>query len=573
MGFDGAIYSYISNELQIPLLKTAGRLAAGLELGDQLASFCILFIMAGYLWQKPRLVKTFTGALFSLAAGGVAVQIFKHLIGRARPDQGLGDLVFIGPHFSPGGYDAFPSGHTTALFALLGFVCRFYPGWTVPLNIAGFLLAVLGRVITGQHFLTDVVGGAILGSAVGMLLAARFAAVVEAPPSSTGAAPSPETDPGAVEPRPAGGGAMIAEILLVSAFSFATLFVGSGSEFSPDFHSGLMGFLTALAAYFLARRLCGADTAVYAALILSSSFLFVNVCRLLPADTAWLFFTTLAFTFYVYSTAGARRSNLLLALAYASIGLAFLARGLPALYAVAVFLLYEYLREKPSLKFFLLANARRHALFLGLTLIAAAPWIGRGIFSYQAPAGYFLFDEIAARAGVTRHAGRVIYYLPVLLVALFPWTFFALAYLVQAGKRWARVLDDNSLLLFLWTMLALGLFPFVAAKSSHYMVIALPPLSLLLGRFVRREPARSPAALNFSLLATLVTACSPVVAAVVLFRVRPEYASLKFAAPFVVLAFFLAAAWRLRKRPSFFAAICFGALGFYTGAVLIALAG
>ncbi len=568
MGFDAAIYSYISNELQIPALKMAGRFAAGLELGDQLASFCILFIMAGYLWQKPRLVKTFTGALFSLAAGGIAVQIFKHLIGRARPAEGLGDMVFIGPHFSPGGYDAFPSGHTTAMFALLGFVCRFYPAWTVPLYIAGFLLSLLGRVITGQHFLTDVVGGAVLGLAVGIVLAARWRAAVEAPPS---AAPTPEADPGAGAPRRPGPIAMLGELLLVSVFSSATLFIGAGSEFAPHFPSALMGLLTALAVYFLARRLCGADTALYSALILSSSFLFVNVCRLLPADTAWLFFTTLAFTYYAYSTAGARRSNLMLALAYASIGLALLAKGPPALYAVAVFLLYEYLSERPSLKSFLLGNARRHALFLGAALLAAAPWIGRGIFSYEPPAGDFFFDVIAARAGLTRHAGRVIYYPPLLLAALFPWTFFALAYLVQAGRRWSRGLERDSLLLFLWALPALGLFPFVAAKTPHFLVIALPPLSLLLGRFVGRGPGRSPAAVSFSLLGALFVALSSVVAAAVLFRVRPEYAPLKVAAPFAVLAFFLAAAWLLRKRPAFFAMMCLGALGFYASAILIAL--
>src|SRR3954465_2053101 len=128
MGFDAAIQSYISSELQIPALKIAGRIAAGLEVGDQLASFCLLFIMAGYVAEKPRLVKTFAGALAALAAGGIAVQALKNLIGRARPAMGLGDMTFIGPHFSPSGFDSFPSGHTTAMFALLALFCRFYPG-------------------------------------------------------------------------------------------------------------------------------------------------------------------------------------------------------------------------------------------------------------------------------------------------------------------------------------------------------------------------------------------------------------------------------------------------------------
>ena len=156
MGLDEQIFLYVSRHLQTPSLKMLGRFAAGLELGDQLASFCILFIVAGYLWQKPRFVRAVSGGLFALATSGIAVQILKYLIGRARPSMDLGDLVFIGPHFSPRGYDSFPSGHTTAFFALAAFLCRYYPSWTIPLYGGGFLLSVLGRVVTEQHFFSDV---------------------------------------------------------------------------------------------------------------------------------------------------------------------------------------------------------------------------------------------------------------------------------------------------------------------------------------------------------------------------------------------------------------------------------
>src|SRR5690349_8971955 len=99
MGIDAAVQSYVASSLQTPTLRYIARFAAGLEIGDQLASFCLLFVMAGYVAQNPRLVKTFARALVSLAAGGIAVQLLKHLIGRARPAMGLGDMTFIGPHF------------------------------------------------------------------------------------------------------------------------------------------------------------------------------------------------------------------------------------------------------------------------------------------------------------------------------------------------------------------------------------------------------------------------------------------------------------------------------------------
>jgi membrane-associated phospholipid phosphatase len=581
MGFDGEIYAYVAREWQFPALKMVGRFAAGLEVGDQLASFCILFILAGYLWQKPRLVKAFVGALVALAAGGIAVQALKHLVGRARPALNLGDFYFIGPHFSPGGYDSFPSGHTTAMFALLAFISRYYPGWTVPAYVFGFLLSFLGRVITGQHFLTDIIGGAILGSFVGVIVARGFRRVVEssrprtepaAEASRSSEAPAESDDADTRGPRRISA---IGEIFVVIAFSIATLLIGPGDDLSGQLHSAFLGLLSALSVYFLARRLCGDKTAVYAALILSSSFLFVNIGRLLPADTAWLCFSTLAFTYYAYATKRERRSSLLLALAYASIGLGLLAKGSPALFPVAVFLLHEHLSEKPDLRSFVLANVRRHALFLLLTVLAAAPWMGRGIFAGDATPDVF-FDQMIAATGLTRHAGRVIYYLPVLVAAVFPWTFFAIAYFVREGKRWARetALDSNTSLLILWTAFIVALFPFTAAKSPHYIVMALPPLSCLLGGFLRREIAEATRALKFSLLATLAVTGGFVLAAAVFLLAQPQFSALKFAVPFAVLTFFLALAWLSRNKrpwPGFFAAMCLGALGFYVSAIMIAM--
>jgi membrane-associated phospholipid phosphatase len=576
MGFDNEIYLYVASELRIPLLRAAGRIAAGLEVGDQLASFCILFIMAGYLWQKPRVVKTFVGGLFALAAAGIAVQALKHLIGRARPALELGDFYFVGPHFSPSGFDAFPSGHTTAMFSLLSFFCRFYPGWSVPLYSAGFFLSVLARVITGQHFFTDVAGGAVLGSIVGALVARHFRGVIEASPAPPGATePMPEATKRARSDERAGV-AMAREILAVIAFSAAILLIGAGREFAPHLQSAFLGILTAIATYFLTRELCGKPSGVYAALILSSSLLFVNVCRMSAADTAWLFFTVLAFFAYVYSAKPYGKSNLLLVMSYASLGLALVAKGPLALFPAVIFLLHEYLREKPPFGWFVLRYGLRHGLLLAATIAVFALWLGPATAGYHEAADPLFFDEIAARTGMTRHAGRVIYVLPLLFAAFFPWTFFVLAYFVKEGRRWLRetAIDSHSLLLLLWATVVVGLFPFVAVKFPHTIILALPPLSCLAGRFIARDLPEASAGLPFPLLATFIVAAGLLIAAVIVYFVRPQYSSLSYAAPFAILTFSLAAAGLMKNKgrwPAFFTAICLGALGFYVSAALIAL--
>lgn len=569
MGIDALIQSYVASSLQTPTLRYAGRFAAGLEIGDQLASFCLLFIMAGYVAQKPRLVKTFVGALVSLAASGIVVQLLKHLIGRARPAMGVGDMTFIGPHFTPSGFDAFPSGHTMAMFSLLAFVCRFYPAWTIPLYVAGLALSLVARVLTGQHFLTDVIGGAILGTLIGIVTAAWFRRVVERPQAATEPPPAEVEVLDAAPPRRLSA---VTDVAIVAVFSGLVLLVGSGL----DVNAAVLGMLTALAGYFLARQLTGRDAALYAALVLSSAFLFVNVSRTLPADTAWLFFTTLAFTYYAHAVARGRSSLFFLALAYASIGLGVLAKGWPALLPVPIFCLYESLRDKPQLADFARRTLARHGVFLALLLLALFRFLDSGMFSY-AQSGDFFIDEVMARTGVTRNAGRILYYLPLTLVALFPWTFFAIACLTREGKRWSRdpALSPETLLMMLWAVVVVGLFPFIAARSPHALVLALPPLSCLVGGCIRRDLALSPAAVRFSLLATLLTTAALIVAGIFFYLLRPQYGTLKIAAPFAVLMAFLVSAWMLRDRQpatGFFMPLILGALAFYLSAIAIALA-
>jgi len=75
------------------------------------------------------------------------------------------------------GIDSFPSGHATMAFAAAAFgvaaLTTFFPGspYTAPLIAADLSLAALTaafRVLGGMHFVTDVLAGAALGTAVGL---------------------------------------------------------------------------------------------------------------------------------------------------------------------------------------------------------------------------------------------------------------------------------------------------------------------------------------------------------------------------------------------------------------------
>jgi membrane-associated phospholipid phosphatase len=66
---------------------------------------------------------------------------------------------------------SFPSGHTTAAFALFGLLAFFTPKstektiWLIPATMAG-----VSRIYLGQHFLEDVIAGAVLGSLIAIFL-------------------------------------------------------------------------------------------------------------------------------------------------------------------------------------------------------------------------------------------------------------------------------------------------------------------------------------------------------------------------------------------------------------------
>ncbi|SMF14431.1 undecaprenyl-diphosphatase [Tistlia consotensis] len=127
---------------------------------------------------RKRLASWLAGYAFfffwAVAGSGIVANILKVIFGRARPKL-LDQQHIYG--FSPFGFGpdlhSFPSGHTTTGFAIAVAVTLFAPGarfWCL-----GFALVIAAsRVIVNAHFLSDVAGGAAVGTLFTLLLARFF---------------------------------------------------------------------------------------------------------------------------------------------------------------------------------------------------------------------------------------------------------------------------------------------------------------------------------------------------------------------------------------------------------------
>lgn len=108
-------------------------------------------------------------AVFFLAAEAVSaafVQVLKHAFGRVRPE----DILVVSD------YGSYPSGHVAnAATIAVAAVVIFPRTWVVVVGAAWVVLMAFSRTFLHAHWLSDTVGGALIGAGAAFLVAAAFA--------------------------------------------------------------------------------------------------------------------------------------------------------------------------------------------------------------------------------------------------------------------------------------------------------------------------------------------------------------------------------------------------------------
>ena len=147
--------------------------------GDGVVYATVLIWLTGRImrWTRPSLVGLRGLEGLRVASGFAA--LMKGMCGRARPYFTPGEPWHweLARTFTDSRYFSMPSGHTTATFGFAIAVTLAVRPWPravrVPVSIAACASAVLvafARVYTNQHWLSDVIVGAALGSAAAVFV-------------------------------------------------------------------------------------------------------------------------------------------------------------------------------------------------------------------------------------------------------------------------------------------------------------------------------------------------------------------------------------------------------------------
>lgn len=107
-------------------------------------------------------------AVYFLAASvgsALFVQVVKHTFGRARPE----DILILSD------YGSFPSGHTANAATIAVVAAVLFPrAWVRVVGVAWVVLMAFSRTYLHAHWLSDTVGGALIGAGAALIFAAAF---------------------------------------------------------------------------------------------------------------------------------------------------------------------------------------------------------------------------------------------------------------------------------------------------------------------------------------------------------------------------------------------------------------
>ena len=165
--FDRAISLYFYTD-NTSLASFADKVSALINPVLLLIALPIIYFLNKLFWKNAKLYEPLKLLLFALPFSFGVTKLCKLLLSRDRPKRLFFDGTY-GFQFLGNGDFSFPSGHACVVGAIVGSLACFMPKYTWPLFFVGILIS-FSRVIAGDHFLSDIITGAVLGALMSQLL-------------------------------------------------------------------------------------------------------------------------------------------------------------------------------------------------------------------------------------------------------------------------------------------------------------------------------------------------------------------------------------------------------------------
>lgn len=259
--------------------------------------------------------------------------------------------------------------------------------------------------------------------------------------------------------------------------ALVSLIGGGVSEWSVRLPSALCAIGGMIACYYYIRRLFDQRVGLIAAIILGTTFQYLQAGTGARVDMTLAFFMEVAFFEFIAIAEGLRTRVWLM---YLALACAVLTKGpigaaLPILVAMLWIAIYRRLDLLPRLK---LIRGALIVIVIGGGWYAAASMVGGMAFVRKQILNENIY-RLIGHAGVSVGHAHPFYYEDLALLAGFmPWTLPAVVALVQAIRKPLRI-DSRLGYLLIWTMTVLLFYNFPQSKRGVYLLAMYPALSAL----------------------------------------------------------------------------------------------
>ncbi len=340
---------------------------------------------------------------------------------------------------------------------------------------------------------------------------------------------------GVILPQRAGVEIPSKPLLMHWMAALVSLVAGGVNEFAVRLPSAGLAIAGVILCYFYVRRLFDNVTALIAALILATTFQYLQAGTGARVDMTLTFFMEVAFFEFILMAEGLTRRRMLL---YVAIALAVLTKGpigliLPGLVAliwIAVEKRWDLLRTMG-----LVRGAIVVLVLAGGWYLAALIEGGPDFFRKQVLAENLL----RFAGGADFHEGHIhpFYYMELALLAGFiPWTILLPIVGVQAVRA-PRALGPRAKYIIVWFAAVLIFYNLPQSKRGVYLLCMYPAFATLVAIYVRQAVARPEPARTWvhwiarlSGLAMLTLGGAGLIALAILVARPPEFAGLLQAA-------------------------------------------